>query len=464
MKIKLYIFSWLLIALPCLVSCHISNPPDAYVIFSWNINGWSASESECRAVGGDRLIAEEYNESTGGIAWSGSFPCSQGMAKTPTRYYSYTGVTLRFRLIDHLGRNIATTDWHYGIVAPGPNWWEIDFEVEPQEQFNASIYLQWTINDKTATPSTCEEVGGRLVRIEEDVDHDGVADWSYDMDCGYGSAETPNHFTAGDRVFVRFLLAGDSEVLSQTNWESFIPQEGRNEYIVNFKTSSIPSDNKAYLSFDWTIHYLNPDSQLCEKAGGDKVQLRVDHDNDGESDIYFEFDCDLSNASTEEMFEEGEKIWIKFALVSPEKTDISITQQWSEINILRGENHLGTVNFIVGDYGPLRIDLRWQVDEGDNETFGRCDDTSPPVEKIGYRLMDEDEQVIEQVDIDESPVSCQEYLEFDLLPYGNYTISITGQDISGSISWEGICSFLVVDSYEPSSNLFTCEIGMANDS
>ena len=66
----------------------------------------------------------------------------------------------------------------------------------------------------------------------------------------------------------------------------------------------------------------------------------------------------------------------------------------------------------------------------------------------------------DEVDISTEPTECREELLWDILDYGTYSLIVDGEDEFGAVLWGVECTGLLVDSYEPYSNEFICQVFM----
>jgi len=455
MKTKTIILTFLIFT----TSCYIGNDNDAYIWFTWTIDGYPASHIVCSDKGGHTVVMEEDPYGDGLPRWRMTFPCHSGVGRTSWHFESYETTYIRFRLLDDADAIISETSWEPFWPYPGENFFEVDFETSPYSGLDAAIHLEWTIDDAQAGSSTCSEAGATTVRIEYDENGDNSSEWDFEFSCPAGDGTTDYDFYSGYSANLRFILLGNDGVVSSTNWETTLLQRGVNDFVVNFNTPVIPPDT-AYLTLDWSIHFVPGDAEICNWADSGKVRLMMDNDNDGEEDSHFEFDCESASGATDDVFEPGQIVHFAFALMDTSGEAISVTSGWETFTLSAGENNLGSVNFFIGDFGPLGVELQWADSTGETPSYGGCDFPPQPVSKIGYLLKSEDGTVYDVADIDEAPLDCANYLYWYVVDFGTYELVIEGEDETGGAIWGSTCPDLLIDSYEEGSNEFTCRVEM----
>ena len=331
----------------------------------------------------------------------------------------------------------------------------------------ASIAFGWKILGSTPTASVCSSVGGKWVQLWLDNDGNGTTDKYYEFECSQGHGVTPEDFHEGDNIRYAFaLLAESGSVITQSDtWYTETLQAGINDLgTVDF---TVTPQHNASVSYAWYIHYVLADDSLCSLFGGKTVQMWLDDNNDGTADRSFDADCKDGYGSTGFVFDSGTTIKYAFALLNSAGTVISQSMAWETKTLSAGNNDLGTVNFIVGDYGPLSVDLQW-ANSTAGTSFGGCNFPEPAVSIMGYLLCWGELQggtcpagnIYDVVDIDTAPVACEENLSWDILDFGNYTLVIDGEDASHRTLWGAECQGLIVDSVEPDSNNFLCRVLM----
>jgi hypothetical protein len=253
--------------------------------------------------------------------------------------------------------------------------------------------------------------------------------------------------------------------------------------------ASCPADcgvcsGSASVAFSWMIHNVAGGSdvawgsgtanEICQLvqaledlASPPGVQLWVDETGDGVADTAFYFDCQAGSGLTTEEWEAGESLTYAFALVDSNGMLLSQSMAWESVSLRGGVNDLGAVNFYIGDYGPLEVELLW-ADKIDNPAFGSCDFPPDSVAVMGYLLCwgplsggrCPEGMLYDEVDIGMDPARCLSELVWEVTDFGAYTLLIDGEDIMGITIWGMECQDLVVDSFEPSSNAFVCQVYM----
>jgi hypothetical protein len=441
-------------------SCFAGNDNDAFLWFTWTIDEYPASQDMCSSVGAETVVLEEDPYGDGMPRWRMTFPCYAGVGRTGWHFESYTTTFIRFRLLDGSDAILSETSWEPLWPYPGENILEVDFGTTPHSGLDAYIDLEWTLNDQPAGTAACGNAGADTVRIEHDEDNDGTSEWNIDFSCAARSGTTEPHFQSGDTAMLRFVLLGEGSILSLTDWEASAMHRGANEISVNFVTAMPPPDRSASMSFEWMIHFIPGGDEICSWAGAASARLMVDTDADGEDDAGVDFDCAHGQGATDDIFEEGQTLAFAFALLDGSGSAVSMTETWVDLTLTAGENGLGSVNFIVGDFGPLGVALEWADSTGGTPSFGGCDFPPESVQRMGYLLRSGDGTVIEEVDMDADPVECTEYLGWAVLAYDGYELVVDGSDASGGTVWGAACSDLVVDDWEEDSNEFTCSVSM----
>jgi len=450
----------LVLATVGVTACYWGSDHDAYLWFSWTIDGYAASHDVCSDVGGMTVVVEEDPYGDGLPRWSTSFPCSNGAGRTSWHFRSYDTTHLRFRLLDADDAVLSETSWEPFWPEPGENIYEVDFETVPAGNPDASIHLEWSIDGRAPSVSTCGTVGADTVWIEHDMDGDDVADSTFDFPCSDGEGATSMSFLSGTYANVRYLLTGSEGTISQTGWDSTLMQRGVNIVTVDFNTSPVTPPDSASVALSWQIHFIPADAELCSWAGAITASLLLDENSDGEADRSLDFTCSDGHGTSEAVFEPGQNLRFSFALLDAAGDAISATTEWASMELEAGENNLGTVNFIVGNFGPLGVELRWAGEAGDTPPSGDCGFPAESVARMGYLLRSSDGTVVDEVDIEESPLDCTDYISWAILDYGNYELVVNGSSSSGGTLWGATCLDLVVDYYEQASNEFSCTVLM----
>jgi hypothetical protein len=439
-------------------ACYWGNDNDAYLWFSWTIDGYAASHDVCSDAGGMTVVVEEDPYGDGLPRWRASFPCSSGAGRTSWHFRSYDTTHLRFLLLDADDAVLSETSWEPFWPEPGENMYEVDFETVPPGNPDASIHIEWSIDGRAPDVSTCGTVGADTVWIEQDLDGDDVADWTFDFPCSDGEGSTSMAFFSGTYADLRYLLAGSEGTISQTGWNATLMQRGINNITIDFNTTPVEPPDSASLALSWQIHFVPADAELCSWAGATTVSILLDDTGDGEADRSLDFSCSDGHGASEAVFEPEQALRFSFALLDAAGDAISATTEWVPIELAAGVNNLGTVNFIVGDYGPLGVELRWAGETGDDPPAGDCSFPAENVASMGYLLRSSDGTVIDEVDIEEAPMDCTDYISWAILDYGQYEIVVDGSSSSGGTIWGATCPDLVVDNYDQASNEFTCTV------
>ena len=461
MKIKHLPLALPFAALFFISSCYWGETGDAYIRLTWTIDGYAADAGTCAASGGRQVVVEEDPYGDGLVRWRTSFYCANGEGMTGYHFDSWTTVYLRFRLLNEDNSIISETEWQAFTPEPEENDYEVDFETSAPPEADAAIGLAWTVNGGPASAASCSDAGADTVRIEHDEDGDDAADWTFDFPCPAGAGTTDYHFASGVYANLRYLLVGGSVVMSQTAWDdtlSILP--GVNPVTVDFTTSETPPPDASSVSFAWSIHFVPGGAEICTWAGAATVRLMLDDNSDGTEDSHVDFDCQEGQGATGDVFGPGQVIHFAFALLGASDEPISQTAGWENFTLAAGPNDLGTVNFIVGDYGPLGVELRWADAVGGTAAYGGCSFPPEAVYSIGYLLRASDGTIVDSVDIDTAPLDCAETLTWDVLDYGTYELVMDGADAAATMLWGATCMDLVVDYYETGSNEFTCNIAM----
>jgi len=199
------------------------------------------------------------------------------------------------------------------------------------------------------------------------------------------------------------------------------------------------------------------------------VQLWIETTGDDTADQRFDFTCSAGTGLTTEEWQSGESLKYAFALVDGAGTLLSQSMAWETTALTGGVNDFGTVNLYIGEYGPLGVEIQWADKEAD-PAFGDCDSPPDSVTNMGYLLCwgplsagsCPSGMLYDEIEIDVSPIDCRTELAWDIIDYGTYTLVLDGEDAAGATVWGSECQDLVVDSMEPSSNEFTCQVLMTS--
>jgi hypothetical protein len=333
---------------------------------------------------------------------------------------------------------------------------------------DASLAFTWTILGAAAGPTVCESVGGAAVELRLDLDGDDAPDFAYEFNCGAGAAETPMDFSAGDSIRYAVALLDDrgGAVDESGPWSTALLEEGTND--LGHHDFRCETEHDAAISFFWKIHYMTATDRVCGAVGAWGARILIEETGDDEPEQVIDFPCGAGSGSTGFVFDGGVEMKLAFALVDGEGNSFAHTWMWVYRTLLPGNNNLGEVNFVVGDYGPLRVDVLWESSETPG-TYGACGETGPAVTAVGYVLCRgglEGETcpasgLYDLVNIDVSPLSCGPGLSWDLLDFGLYDLIIDGRDEAGGLEWHGLCLALSVDEPEPGGNSFECRIALA---
>ena len=444
-----------------LLSCSTSpGGGDAYIWFSWTIDGYPGGAPACSAANASTVVIEDDVDGDGILDFRESFYCSRGVGKTSWRYNAYETVFIKFVLYSDDDRIISESPWDPFVPEPGENLFTVDFETSPIAGGDAAIDLEWTIDGGPATSAACDHAAASTVRIEHDEDGDLSSDFDFDFPCSAGEGRTDYHFYSEYFENIRFLLLEGESVLSLSEWDTVLIDEGVNYYSVNFNTDTPPPPVRASLAFSWYIHFVPGDEEICGWADAGTVMLIIDDDGDGEEDITFNFDCEDGSGVTDDIFEPDREIHFAFALADSSDEIISMTAEYAGITPDVGENQLGDVNFLVGDYGPLAVELRWADAISSEPNYGDCDSPPRAVSSIGYLLRDDDGDIYDVVDIDESSLSCANAVVWYVAAFGTYELVVDGRDVTGDIVWGSMCPDLVVESWDQDSNEYICNVDM----
>jgi len=330
---------------------------------------------------------------------------------------------------------------------------------------DASIHLTWTINGQAATGDACTAANAARVRIVEDDNNDGFEDWrSIDFQCADGSEETIEHFHSGKVTYIAFeLRSAAGTVLSRvpsSGYEAFTPAVGSNARSAAFTTSAT---QKAFLKFAWYLHYVGGPTwapQVCTQFGATKVQFWLETNGDDTADDTVDYVCSAGQGSTGEIFTAGQAIKYAFALYDAGGTLLSKSTNWDTKTLAAGENDHGRVNFILGDYGPLDVDLTW-ADKISDPAYGPCDGDPYTTDKVGYLLKASNGDTYgDPVNIATDPTTCEVTYTWDIVDFDTYLLIVDGANTAGTVEWHGECPNLLVDNWALDSNAFTCQIAM----
>jgi hypothetical protein len=198
------------------------------------------------------------------------------------------------------------------------------------------------------------------------------------------------------------------------------------------------------------------------------VQLWIENTGDDTADQRFDFTCSAGTGLTTAEWQAGDQVKYAFALVDAAGTLLSQSAVWETDTLADGINDFSTVNLYIGDYGPLGVELQFG-DKMTDPAYGACDFPPDSVTQIGYLLCwgplvsggcADAGSLYDEVDIDTDPATCQEDLAWDIIDFGTYTLVVDGEDAAGTTTWGYECQDLLVDSVEPSSNEFICQVEM----
>lgn len=236
---NLLIFTLLLVCVPFFTTCYWGNKYDAYIVMTWTIDSYSVDELLCSAVGAKSVVMEVDTSGNGIVNFREEFPCSDGEGVTDYKFTSQNGIYLRFRLIGNQNNIISESSWQFFVLDTGENYIEVDFETDRNPAGDSAIDLVWTIDNVRPSNSLCLEAEAKTVRIENDSDRDGTANYFFDFPCPDGHGRTDFSFISGKTTNIRYLLMGDNDstILSLTDWNSTVLIRGINEVSVNFNTS-----------------------------------------------------------------------------------------------------------------------------------------------------------------------------------------------------------------------------------
>jgi len=259
-------------------------------------------------------------------------------------------------------------------------------------------------------------------------------------------------------------------------------------------TAYCPEDcttsGKASVSFTWYIHGIKGGVDVGWGSGSAQevctlvkdllqvsqvpgVQIWFENNGDNQADAYADFNCSAGQGQTTEDWNAGDTIKFAFALVDKSKQPndegylLSQSMAWDTKTLSAGNNDLGTVNFYIGDYGPLGVQITWG-DKVNDPAYFDCANIEPDVTKMGYLLcwgnlsggQCPQGNLYDEVDIATNPITCQSSLKWDIIDFGTYVLVLDGEDSSGTTLWGAQCEGLVVDEKEPNSNNFECKVEM----
>jgi hypothetical protein len=105
---------------------------------------------------------------------------------------------------------------------------------------------------------------------------------------------------------------------------------------------------------------------------------------------------------------------------------------------------LGTVDFDLAeeDFGPLAVQVSWETTEAG--TYGSCMEAG-----VGYwgykieKLYEPEEgepfyRTLDELNV-ERREACMDEMQWALVPFGDYRLTVEGRNESGSMRWEGVC-------------------------
>ncbi len=453
----------------CPADCDCTD--DVWVTFSWTINGAAADAAACSGVGGATVQLWLDDNDDGAADRSVDFTCSSGAGSTDTSLFEAGDtISYAFALLNSSGDILSQSDsWSTETMSAGNNnLGTVDFSMGGP----ASIGFGWTLFGMPASTAICSSVDASAVQVWIDENGDDAADDFYEFGCSAGSGVSPEDFMAGDTVKYAFALyATGGDILTQSDaWYTEVLGAGINDLGTVDFTYDIPSGAAA--AFSWYIHGvlggeegdygISETTEICSLMEGSSVQLWIDNDDDTVADLYYEADCGDGYGVTPFDWDGGEGITFAFGLYNGSGELISQSDSWDTATLSTGINDLGSVNFYVGDFGPLGVELQW-ADKIDDPAYGDCDFPPDTVTSMGYLLCYdgaacEGDYLYDEVDIDTDPADCREQLDWDILDYGTYTLIVDGEDVFSAVLWGLECMDLTVNSYEPNSNEFTCQV------
>jgi hypothetical protein len=242
---------------------------------------------------------------------------------------------------------------------------------------------------------------------------------------------------------------------------------------------------QATVSFAWYIHGVQGGvdvgwgsgtaQEVCELARDMSgltvmpvVQLWLEETGDDIADTRVDFTCTAGSGTTEPLWEAGETLKYAFTLVDGAGEPISQSTAWETMVLSAGDNDLSEVNFYIGDYGPLGVEIQWANSITSPTYDNDCAFPDPDVHEMGYLLcwgsLTGDTcpagNLYDEVDIDVDPITCRTDIRWDITDFGTYTLVIDGEDAAGTTLWGFECQDLIVDSEEPLSNEFICLVAM----
>jgi hypothetical protein len=243
---------------------------------------------------------------------------------------------------------------------------------------------------------------------------------------------------------------------------------------------------EATVSFTWYIHGVQGGvdvgwgsgsaQEVCELARDlseitamPVVQLWLEETGDDIADERVDFTCTAGSGTTDAFWEAGETIKYAFSLVDGSGELISQSTSWETVTLAEGDNDLGEVNFYIGDYGPLGVEIQWANSITGPSYDNDCTFPDPDVHEMGYLLCIcpalatctcAEGTMYDEVDIDTDPITCRTDIRWDITDFGYYTLVIDGEDAAGTTLWGFTCQDLIVDDEEPMSNEFICQVMM----
>ncbi len=332
---------------------------------------------------------------------------------------------------------------------------------------DSSVQFDWLIDGTDASSTTCAAADASQVRMSVSEIDDSWEWWDdFYWPCSAGVADTGYVFATGSYYFAWQLIDSGNSPISQTDWFMHTLTSGSNDIAtIDFVTGTPPVGPT--LVFDWTIeeHAFETTlyDSLCTWATGDTttIQLWVDTDGDEVADDAFNAECEWGAAQIEPAtsgYTVGQNIDIAFALIDSADTVWSQSPTWDSVTLVSGENDLGSVDFDLGDYGPLDVTLFWQDKEVDPVDI---DCEGPPIiEAMGYLLSYSTGDVADEVDIDTGGMECTTLLSWLETDFDTYELILDGENVTGGYLWGATCIDLVVD--DESSNAWGCDVLMTD--
>jgi hypothetical protein len=440
---------------------------ESSISFSWTVNGASPATS-CSTVGAThvRMWISQYlpscsleNESCGVWERAWDWNCTDGTASTGMQFAA-VNVYVGWTLLDASGSVLSWTAWQPYTLQPGNNpLGTVAFTATPHVTGDAAVVSTWTIDGAAGSAATCTAAGASRVYLtyrEAGTTTDQAMYW----DCApAGAATTGNIFLSGHTYELRWELkdaAGTtlSAAPGPTTWHSQLLVAGDNPFRADFVLTAVPD---AHVTSNWTINSVTADDAACTAANAVSVVLVYQESGGSPSEV--SFGCADGTGATATLFVSGTAYQLRWELRMSDGTVLSAAPgltTWQDVTPVAGDNPVN-VDLPV-TYGRLDATLQW-ADKVTSPAWGDCALPPQDVAVIGYLFSSTTGTVMDEVDIDTSPVACVTALAWAGVPYGSYHLQVDGRAASpATATWGSDCVGLAVD--DLLDNTFSCQVPM----